>query len=84
MDPILQQLYNGDLRPRSETADGFEQFAHCREYYGQFIKDQVPELEKKFNVLMDDLTLCYRMDTERMFYQGFGLAVKLFAEAAAL
>ena len=48
------------------------------------MKDKAPELEVKFQILMDDLTMSYTTDTEDMFYQGFGMAVKLFSEALSL
>ena len=87
METILQQLYHGDLCPRADVAkpqSNYQSFAHCRDYFGQILQDKAPELEVKFNILMDDLTTCYTTDTEDMFYQGFGMAVKLLSEALSL
>ena len=84
MDSILQQLYHGGLDTFSATANGRDCFSHCQKYFGQILQEQAPELEPKFAVLMDDLTMYYLDDMEAMFYRGFGLAVKLFSEGLAL
>ena len=89
METILQQLYYGDLCPRADAVkpnaqSNYQSFVRCQNNFGQILKNNAPELEVKFNILMDDLATCYTTDTEEMFYQGFGLAVKLFSEALAL
>ena len=84
MDSMLQQLYDGGLDPLWRTARSRDQFFHVQKYFGQILKDQAPELEPKFTVLMEDLSKLYFEDLEEMFCRGFGMAVKLFAEGLAL
>ena len=83
MEPILQQLYHGNLDGVSNTTNGREEFSYYRKYFGQLLKDQAPALEPDFTMLMEDLTTYYLADTEEMFYRGFCLAVKLFSEGLA-
>ena len=85
METMLQQLYRGELCPRADAANpnaqsNYQSFAHRRDYFGQILREKAPELEANFNILMEDLTMSYTTDVEEMFYQGFGLAVKLFSE----
>lgn len=83
METMLQQLYHGDLCPCADAAkpqSNYQSFAHRRDYFGQILREKAPELEANFNILMEDLTMSYTTDVEEMFYQGFGLAVKLFSE----
>lgn len=84
MDSILQQLYNGGFDAPWTAVHGRDHIHHCREYFGPLLKDQAPELETKFNILMEDLSRDYFHDIEEMYYRGFGLAVKLFTEGLAL
>ena len=84
MKPTLRQLYYGDLCPQQEagpdTPDAYETFAHSQERLRELIREQAPELEKKFTVLIDEFQSVYTIEREEMFHYGFGLAVKLLFE----
>ena len=86
MNPILHQLYSGDLTPQEKIwPSPSEQLPHkqWQTELSSFLQTQNPELAKTFRAMMDEFQLIYKTDTEEMFYQGFGLAVKLFTEALA-
>ena len=84
MDSILQQLYNGGMEPLWRAVNSREQLFHVRKDFGEILREQAPELEPKFTILMEDLTAYYFEDLEEMFYRGFGMAVKLLSEGLAL
>ena len=75
----LQDLYYGSLCPQADSYG----ITRPRDYFLSVLRAQAPELEPKFNALMTDVLHAYTADTEEMFYQGFGLAVKLLSEALA-
>lgn len=77
MTSILQDLFYGSLCPQ----EGLQDLSQSLKYFHDHLMTEAPELEKKFDVLRSDVLHAYQDDTEQMFYQGFGLAVKLFAEA---
>ena len=80
MNPILLQLYNGELHPRAEAEQArVDMFTHRREYFGQHLEGKAPELVPKFNVIMDDLFVDYTTGIQEAFIQGFSLAVRLMA-----
>ena len=84
MNILLQQLYHGDFCPRNSQQDSScqnNEFTRWHRYFSKVMHEQAPELEAKFNILMDDLTLAHTTETEEMFYRGFSLGVKLFVEA---
>lgn len=84
MNPILLQLYNGELHPRAEAEQPrVDMFTHRREYFCKHLTDKAPELETKFNAIMDDLFLDYTTGIEEAFLQGFSLAVRLMAAGLA-
>ena len=90
MKPTLQQLFYGDLCPQrdgGENAPGtpttYEAISHSQERFLKLLEEKAPELVKKFDILSEDISLGYVRDTEAMFCYGFGLAVKLLAEALA-
>lgn len=79
MQSYLQDLYHGSICPiASRQGVSWDKEAFC-----DILKERAPELEKKFNALMSDIRDAYVTDTEGMFFQGFGLAVKLITEALA-
>ena len=85
MSQTLQDLFYGNLCPqhcvtKTRNASGEDRFMHKRAYFSKVLQEQAPALTAKFDVLMDDLSQAYYDDTEDAFCQGFGLAVKLFAE----
>ena len=48
MNPILLQLYNGELHPRAEAEQPrVDMFTHRREYFCKHLTDKAPELETK-------------------------------------
>lgn len=90
MKPTLQQLFYGDLCPQqdvSHTEPGcptsYEEIERSQKRFLEKLKESAPELEARFKVLENDFYLAYTSDTEEMFRYGFGLAVKLLAEALA-
>lgn len=86
MNPILQQLYDGEITPQEsifQAKTGEEPFRRWQERFAPLLHEHAPSLDAKFHVLMDDLKRIYNTDMEEMFYQGFGLAVKLITEALA-
>lgn len=75
----LQDLYYGSLCPQADN----QGFAQTQECFRKMLSAQAPELEQTFNILMSDMLHIYSVDTKNMFFQGFGLAVKLLTEALA-
>ena len=81
MNSILENLYSGNLNPQEDADETYANvFKRRKEYFREQLQGKDPELEVKFNVMMEDLTQAYHITMEEMFYQGFGLAVKLLAE----
>lgn len=83
MQSILQQLYHGDLCPQADIKNS-SAIAQYREICSEILMVQAPELQPKFKLLTDDLSLACALEAEHVFYQGFSLAVKLLTETLAL
>ena len=88
MNSVLEQLYHGDICPQADVfqtvlgqavkCSAFECF---QDQFVPLLQTHAPELEVKFNVLLDDLKLAYNTDQKEMFNYGFSLAIKLVTEA---
>ena len=84
MNSILEDLYSGNLNPQEDADETYARmFKRRKEYFREHLQGKDPELEKSFDVMMEDLTKSYHLTMEEKFYQGFSLAVKLITEALA-
>ena len=84
MEPILKQLYRGELHPQKtvwEYQAGQALINDWQEFFEPLLHEQAPELDVTFKTLMGDVKSAYRTGTEAMFFKGFSLAVKLLGEA---
>ena len=81
MNSTLEDLYSGNLNPQEDADETYARtFRRRKEYFRECLQGKDPELEKSFDVMMEDLSQCYYLTMEEMFLHGFGLAVKLLAE----
>ena len=83
MQSILQLLYHGDLCPQADIKNS-SAIAQYREIFSDILMAQAPDLQAKFKLMTDDLSLACALEAEHIFYQGFSLAFKLFTEALSL
>ena len=83
MPSIIQQLYDGELRPDLRTPETDEFLESCKAFQKDFaaLKGVMPDLEPRLSALIDDYAGMGGAERRDMFQYGFSLGVRLIVEA---
>lgn len=87
MKNILEQLYNGEIRPAEQYSPKNEDYRKRRREnytnYADFIEllgKLNPPLDNRFIEIMDEQLNTFPYENSAMFIDGFRLGVKIMAE----
>lgn len=87
MRKILQQLYNGQIRPAEQYHPTLEKYKkmrkeHCQQYedFIKELKKSNTSLDKRFIQIMDEQLDTLPFETSEMFIDGFCLGAGMILE----
>ena len=86
MKSILQQLYEGEIRPDLTVKPQSDEYLDAQIAFkqgGENLRAFMPELEPKLSGIIDQHLILCECERKEMFQYGFSLGVKLVVEALA-
>lgn len=86
MQPILRQLYSGELCPGQQMpkSDEYMDSHNALLKSSEDLKARFPELESKIKDLLNEYSLMNTIEREEMFEYGFSLGIRLVLDALSI